>query len=481
MILTINCGVSAAGTEDATMVTGEETTPHEVETTSAITVQDTPTGKEATSDLVTSEVANGSASSVAELYSGLEAPPTTKDSQSDASAASSSDVIVGPGDNICDHHDNTDDIVAPPTLPARPLVNDIITGDITDSDEELMSAKSAGKDDEWVMVERPSLTSDDQSLDSVDSIVDDDVLPEGNTVTVVTTNQQEPEEVEMTDVAMEVVDNNKHVTVEIVDHDKQTTVDDVDKGKQATTSPLLSDTANQDGGGCTADDEAEDDDVDKDWWRTKGPAATTVSVVTKQQPRWTSLKFTRQLKSRWGVTSSPAAVTMTADVKEPPKASTSPVLTSKTNELSTWFPDDDERKEPVFPSAGEIAEAKQLQEKMAAEAAAKKAKKLSPITSDHSQEEQEHNMKQQEEEYKQQQQESKQQKLEESKQQQRDSKKQDRDNKQQPNDALQQAQLKQGTPQQQPEEVKDTQHTDQSSTGKSLCLNNQLPSWELYL
>jgi len=349
-------------------------------------VQETPADIEVTSEPVTNELTNGNASNVvAELYSAL---PTTEDSQSDAPTTTSIDVTgsgdLSVGDNVTtgDEHGNGDitaTVVTPPTSSAPPP-NDIVTGDITDSDEELMSTKSAGKDDnDWVMVERPSLTSDDQSLDSVDSIVDDEVLT--NTVTMETTDQ-EPEEVEMTDVAMDVVDNDKHITTEIVEHDKCFTVD---HSKQDEASLLLSDAvANQDGGGSTADDEAEDDDdVDtKDWWRSKGPSTTTSSVVTKQQPKWTSLKFTRQLKSRWGMTSSSPAVTTTVN-KEPPKANTSPVMTSKTNELSTWFPEDDDHKKPVFPSAGEIAEAKQLEEKMAAEAAAKKAKKLSPIISDH--------------------------------------------------------------------------------------------------
>ena len=374
------------------------------------------------------------------MYSGVEALPTTDDSQSDVPTVSSSDVITGSGDlsvgdNVTtgDHHDDSD-VTAAAVAPPTSCNNDIITGNITDSDEELMSTKSAGKDDDWVIVERPSLTSDDQSLDSVDSIVDDEVLPEGNTVTIETTDQ-EPEEVEMTDVATEVVDDDKHISMEIVENNKHVTMDTVDNNKQDNTLPLLSDTAtNQDGGGSTADDEAEDDDeVDtKDWWRTKGPSTTT-SVDTKQQPRWTSLKFTRQLKSRWGMTSSSPVATMTTVAKEPPKTSTSPVLPSKTNELSTWFPDEDDRKEPVFPSAGEIAEAKQLQEKMAAEAAAKKTKKSSPTTSDHSDKEQQC------------------------------------DTQQQTQSQQQETQHKQDTPQQeqkqqQPEMVEDTQPTDQPSS-----------------
>jgi len=395
------------------------------------------------------------------LYSGIEAPPTTEDSLSDAPTTTSIDVTVSGdlsvGDNVAtgDDHDDADVTateIAPPTLTVPPP-NDIITGEITDSDEELMSTKSVGKDDDdWVMVERPSLTSDDQSLDSVDSIVDDEVLPEGNTITVETTDQ-EPEEVEMADVAMEVVDNDKHITTEIVEHDKCVAMNTVDNNKQDKPSPLLSDTAaNQDGGGSTADDEAEDDDeVDaKDWWRTKGPSTTTSSsssVVTKQQPRWTSLKFTRQLKSRWGMASSSSpAVTMTTVAKEPPKASTSPVLTSKTSELSTWFPDDDEHKKPVFPSAGEIAEAKQLQEKMAAEAAAKKTKKSSPITSDHSDKEQQGDAQQQTQL---QQQQIQQQQTQLQQQQQETQHEQD---------------MSQQEQQQQPEEVKDTQQSDQLSS-----------------
>ena len=73
-------------------------------------------------------------------------------------------------------------------------------------------------------------------------------------------------------------------------------------------SLLPLDTANQDVGGWVADDEAEEDEME-DWWRCKGPSTTKPSTMNSntQQPKWNSLKFTKQLKTRWGMTS----VTMT--------------------------------------------------------------------------------------------------------------------------------------------------------------------------
>ena len=263
-------------------------------------------------------------------------------------------------------HGNNDNIAAlPVTSVATP------SGNITDSDDEIMatdepSVKAEGGpvDDDWVMVERPSLTSDDQSLESMDSLTEECMDPIVSCDPVVSCDPMASCDPVSSLGAEEVItDSNNVSSVEqcIV----TTTV--------LTSSSLPLDTSLQDMGGSIADDEAEDDEMG-DWWRSKGPT-TKPSAVTKpsttstntQQPKWNSLRLTKQLKSRWGMPSSGTVTTTTAKEAQP-----TTVTSTKSGNLSAWFPEEEEKKELALPTAEEIAETKEREKQLAAAAAAKK-------------------------------------------------------------------------------------------------------------
>ena len=298
---------------------------------------------------------------VPNLYS-PQALPTNDivDMSSSGDVAVNDNIDVNPGDH---HHDNTDNEVV-----AQPVTSlTTPSGDITDSDEDIMEAPDASLKDEdrveqqqshvsddenWVMVERPSVTSDDQSLESMDSLTEEcmeatDPMGSCDPASSLLGVQE---------VIAHSSDNMSSIEQCIV----TTSTTDV------TSSLLPLDTASQDAGGSVADDEAEEDEMD-DWWRSKGPSTTKSPTNIAQQPKWSSLKFTKQLKTRWGVPSS-SAVTMTT-AKEPQPTT---VTSTKSGKLLAWFPEEEEKKELALPTAEEIAETKEREEQLAAAAAAKK-------------------------------------------------------------------------------------------------------------
>ena len=306
---------------------------------------------------------------VPNLYS-PQAPPTNNDvTDNDITDVSSSgDVAVNDNNAVnagdCPHDNNDDKIVAQPiaslTTPS---------GDITDSDEDIMEAPNASLKDEgtveqqellprviddndWVMVERPSVTSDDQSLESMDSLTEECI----ETTDPMGSCDPASSLLGVQEVIAHSSDNMSGIEQCVIT--TSTTV--------VTSSLLPLDTANQDAGGSVADDEAEEDEMD-DWWRSKGPAKSSTTTNTAQQPKWNSLKFTKQLKTRWGMASSTAVTTTTAKEAQP-----TTVTSTKSGNLLAWFPEEEEKKELALPTAEEIAETKEREEQLAAAAAAKK-------------------------------------------------------------------------------------------------------------
>ena len=323
----------------------------------------TPTTIDSTEANVVSEEDN-----VPSLYS-PPAPPTNNDiTDVSGDVAVNDNNAINTGDHRHDKNDS-DIVTAPPitSLTTPP-------GDITDSDDEIMETTPLMKDKTsdcvtvegqqqqvddggWVMVDRPSVTSDDQSLESMDSLTEECVEPIGSCdPTSSSVGAQE-----------EVVTGNDQLTS--VGHSVVTTTPAV-----VTSSSLPLDTASQDGGGSVADDEAEEDEMD-DWWRSKGPTTTkpsTTATSSSSQPKWNSLKFTKQLNSRWSMASSSNLVTM-ATAKEPQPTTLTP---TKSSDVLAWFSEEEEKKELVLPTAQEIAETKQREEEIAAAAAAKREKLL---------------------------------------------------------------------------------------------------------
>ena len=324
--------------------------------------------EEATPTTVSSEVVTASeeeSNDIHNLYS-PQALPTNNDI-TDGSGDVTVNNVINTGDS---HHDNNDnDIVAAP--PTTSLTTP--SGNITDSDDDIMATpvhpvketsdnisaeeQRTDNDSDWVIVERPSVTSDDQSLESMDSLTEECVEvmdPIGSCDPASSLLGAQEEVIAYSNDDMASVEQSVVTTATVV---------------TATSSSLPLDTANQDAGGSVADDEAEEDEMD-DWWRSKGPSTTkptTTSSGAALQPKWNSLKFTKQLKTRWGMTSA-NPVTMTT-AKEP-QATT--VTMSKSSDMLAWFSEEEEKKELALPTAEEIAETKEREEQIAAAAAAKK-------------------------------------------------------------------------------------------------------------
>ena len=323
-----------------------------------------PPNAEATPTTASTDVTS---EDVPNLYS-PQAPPTNIDITDVSSVDVAENDAVNEGD--CRHDNSGDKIVAHPIA----SLTTASEGDITDSDDDIMEVKDEDDvkqnvidENDWVLVERPSVTSDDQSLDSMDSLTEECVKATDPMVSCDPMVSYDPM------VSCDPVSSLLGVQ-EVIAHSN----DDMSSVEQSvsatsttvvTSSSLPLDTANQDAGGSVADDEAEEDEMD-DWWRAKGPTTTkssTTTTNTAPQPKWNTLKFTKQLKTRWGMASS-SAVTMTTAKEAQPTTVTSP----KSGNLLAWFPEEEEKKELALPTAEEIAETKEREERLAAAAAAKK-------------------------------------------------------------------------------------------------------------
>lgn len=323
--------------------------------------------EEATPSTVSSEVVAVSEEendSVPNLYS-PQAPPTKNDITDGSGDVAVNDDVINTGDHLLDNNENNI-AAAPPTTSMT-----MSSGNITDSDEDIMETpvypvKESSdvtikeihfNENDWVMVERPSVTSDDQSLESMDSLTEECVEvmdPIGSCDPASSLLGAQEEVIAYSNDDMPSVEQSIVTTTTVV----------------TSSSSLPLDATNQDAGGAVADDEAEEDEMD-DWWRSKGPSATkpatTTSSTAARQPKWNSLKFTKQLKTRWGMTSS-NAVTMTT-AKEPQATM---VTSTKSSDVLAWFSEEEEKKELALPTAEEIAETKEREEQIAAAAAAKK-------------------------------------------------------------------------------------------------------------
>lgn len=280
-----------------------------------------------------------------------------------------------------DHHhgNNSDDI----TITNPPIASlSMPSGDITDSDDDIMEGgeppvkektnvtaeeQAQVDDSNWVMVERPSVTSDDQSLESMDSLTEECVETIGSC---------DPTGISL-GAQTEVITDNSELPVGSVEQPVVATTTAA-VGTSSVSSSLPLDTGNQDAGGSVADDEAEEDEMD-DWWRSKGPGATkpptmTSSSSSTQQPKWSSLKFTKQLKTRWGMGSSSVVTTTTAK-----DAQVTMVTPTKASDVLAWFPEEEEKKELALPTAEEIAETKEREEQLAAARKEREREKLAKM------------------------------------------------------------------------------------------------------